>query len=475
MADPGREIWSAMLAHMRRHHVGLCRRWFDDIEPIAVDRGALVLRVEPEVRQRYLERECADAFKDAAQAVTGMLLSVRFIGADDAIGHNGALRPAAIPPAPGPDDNDANPAAGDAHEPTRHAPSDRITDTERHRQLPVSPDYTFDSFVVGPENRLAHAASIAIANNPGKVYNPVFLHGGVGLGKTHLLQAICLRILESAPDARIHYISCDEFVNQFMESVEKGQMAGFRRRFRDVDVLVIDDIHFLAGRDRSQEEFFHTFNALYQANKQVVVSSDAPPDQIPHLEQRLVSRFKWGMVAELEPPGYDTRVAIISKKAELRGVHIPNDVAKLVAQRIQANIRELEGAIVRLQMQATVEERPLDLALAHAVLGEAPSTPARQIRIATITDAVTEFYSVKLSDLQSKRRHKSVSLPRQVCMFLARRHTSHSLEEIGAHFGGRDHTTVMHAVRTIAARVEADEQLKSVVLSLEREIVNSDR
>jgi chromosomal replication initiator protein len=267
----------------------------------------------------------------------------------------------------------------------------------------------------------------------------------------------------------MRYLSCEAFVTRFIEAVQAGQMAEFRHCFRDVDVLVIDDIHFLTRRDRTQEEFFHTFNSLYQGSKQIILSSDAPPEEIPDLEERLVSRFKWGLVANIDPPGYETRLAIVKRKSALRSFAIPDDVASFIADRIVSNIREIEGAITRVQMEASLEKRPVDLELAKAALGEV-SVPATSLTLQNITAIVTAFYMVRLTDLQSKKRQRSIAVPRQVCMYLARRHTRHSLEEIGGFFGGRDHTTVMHALKAVKLRMDRDDDFKSVVLQLETEL-----
>jgi len=331
----------------------------------------------------------------------------------------------------------------------------------------LNPDYGFDNFVVGPNNRLAHAAALAVAANPGRAYNPMFVHGDVGLGKTHLLQAICLAILAQRPGAVIYYTSCEGFLTQFMDAVAAGAMSRFRHKFRHVDVLVVDDIHFLAKRDRTQEEFFHTFNSLYQCHKQIVLSSDAPPEEIPDLEQRLVSRFQGGLIAPISPPTYETRIEIVKNKARLRGLELATDVAEAVAARIDTNIRELEGAVTKLQVMAQVERLPLSVELVRQALGMPERKADATVQIQTIINAVTEFYQVKVTDLQSKRRQRSIALPRQLCMYLARRHTRYSLEEIGGYFGGRDHTTVMHAVRTIETRVSTDGKFAQEVTGLE--------
>ena len=339
---------------------------------------------------------------------------------------------------------------------TRHAP---LPDGDINDEAMVlSPDYSFDNFIIGPNNQLACAAAVAVANQPGTAYNPLFIHGGVGLGKTHLLQSICQSILSRDPATRILYVSCDAFMNQFIACVKDGRMSDFRHHYRDVDLLVIDDIHFLANRERSQEEFFHTFNELYQSNRQIVLSSDAAPDEIPHLEERLVSRFNWGLVAHVSKPGYETRVAILQAKAALRGFRVPPEVIDLIARKIDSNARELEGAIVNLQGHAQLMEREVDLALAREALGE-PAMPAQANRatLQHIVEVVTRYYDVKLIDLQSRRRHKSIVEPRQVCMWLARKRTRFSLEEIGGYFGGRDHTTVMHSIEVVDNRMNTED------------------
>jgi chromosomal replication initiator protein len=346
----------------------------------------------------------------------------------------------------------------------------RVPPRERPRLNPAS---VFENFVTGPCNRLAHAAALAVSELPGRAYNPLFIHASVGLGKSHLLQAICHRILENRPDANLMYVSCEDFINRFIAAVERGNIEDFRYRFRHLDVLMIDDIHFLADKDRTQEEFFHTFNTLYQSQKQVILSSDSPPHEIPSLEERLVSRFKWGLVVRIDRPSFETRVAIVQKKAKLRGRELPDEVVQYIANVVDSNNRELEGAVVRTLGYASLCERQIDLDLAKEALGDLIGTPQRTISIQEVTDAVLKQYNVRLSDLQGKRRSQSVTLPRQVCMYLARRLTNRSLEEIGAFFGGRDHTTVLYGERKIHGQVERDPVLRGLVESIEREIVRS--
>jgi chromosomal replication initiator protein len=297
----------------------------------------------------------------------------------------------------------------------------------------------------------------------------------VGLGKTHLLQAICLRIMEARPDAVMHYISCDGFINDFMHAVQSNKMDDFRHRFRDVDVLVIDDIHFLTSRERSQEEFFHTFNSLHGQQKQIILSSDAPPQQIPHLEKRLASRFQSGLVTEIQRPTFETRVAILFTKARLRGVELGQGVAEYVAERFETNIRELEGAITRLQIQATVENRGIDMSLAREAFGDEPDEDRPRPTIDAILQVVCEYYDVKRSDLLGKRRHQSISQPRQIGMFLAREHTRLSLEEIGAQFGGRDHTTVIHAVKSVRSKQSESKKFAGVLQKLAGRLLEAPR
>ncbi|MFI4882328.1 MAG: chromosomal replication initiator protein DnaA [Phycisphaerales bacterium JB064] len=430
------DLWSRALATVQAEHPTLVRVWFDDLQPISLDAGQLTVGCATDVQRDHMERDCGRAFSDAARMASGQFVNVRFVG-----------------------------PAGSTGKPPRNA-----------RQLAINADNTFENFIVGPGNRLAHAAAKAVAEEPGMRYNPLFIHGDVGLGKTHLLQSICITIRNQHPDWVIEYVSCDEFTSQFMESVQAGRMSDFRNEFRQVDMLVIDDVHFLAKRDRTQEEFFHTFNALYQTNRQIVLSSDAPPEDIPDLEDRLVSRFKWGLVSSVEAPDYETRIAIVQTKARLRGLTLGEGVAEHIAACIDANIRELEGAITNLQIRASVDGRPIDLAMARETIlapqkEDAPTSATMQ----AVLDAAIGFYGVKLSDLQAKKKTRSIARPRQVVMYLARKHTRHSLEEIGGYLGGRDHTTVMHGASKIAELRDADPAFASELDRLEARIVGDNR
>jgi len=424
-------LWQRILTFVRHQHPTLNRTWWDQLVPRQLTNGVIQVTVATAAQLNFCQSQCQQPFTEAAQAITGRLVSVSFHF--EKLGAGGVF-------------------------------------SDGDQPLPLNPDYVFENFVTGPCNRLPHAASMAVAEQPGKAYNPLFIHGGVGLGKTHLLQAVCQKVIEKQADARILYLSCDSFINQFITAVETGDMNNFRYRYRQVDVLVIDDIHFLAGRDRTQEEFFHTFNTLYQSHKQIILSADCPPNEIPELEERLVSRFNWGLVARIERPCYETRVAILQKKAKLRALTLPDDVICYIASKVENNTRELEGAITKVQGMGMLHNGVIDMDLARAALGDSTSPDQKRVTVQMIFDAVTKYYNVRLSDLQSKKRHKSIAFPRQVCMYLARRHTRYSLEEIGGYFGGRDHTTVMHAVRTVDDDIKTDTRVASQLTHLENQL-----
>ncbi|MCE9592163.1 MAG: chromosomal replication initiator protein DnaA [Planctomycetes bacterium] len=331
--------------------------------------------------------------------------------------------------------------------------------------------YSFETFVVGPSNQLTHAACMAVAERPAYSYNPLFIYGGVGLGKTHLMHSIGNRLKQRNPSTRIFYLSSEQFMNEMIESIQRNRTIEFKNKYRNADLLLIDDIQFLAGKESTQEEFFHTFNALYQSQRQIVLSSDSPPAEIPQLEERLVSRFQWGLVAQVSKPDVETRLAILRAKAKVRGIELPPEVIEYVANKIDSNARELEGALTTIQGHASLQNKAVDLALAQQALGESALHPiGSQVTLQSIINAVTAFFNVKLSDLQSKRRHKSITGPRQVCMWFARKRTRFSLEEIGGYFGGRDHTTVMHSIRIVDERSEADPSFKAQIDKLEQTI-----
>ena len=333
--------------------------------------------------------------------------------------------------------------------------------------------YTFENFVVGPENRLAHAAALAVSENVGRVYNPLFIHGTVGLGKTHLLQAVCHAILARQPDLDICFVSCEGFVNHYIESLKRGQVEAFRRKYRSLDVLLLDDIHFLQRKEGSQEEFFHTFNALHEAHRQIILSSDSPAKDIPTLEERLVSRFKWGMEVRIDTPSFESRVAILRMKAEMRGKTVRDEVLQFIAQHVDTNIRELEGAIVKVIGLASLSNVAIDLDFAKETLKDTIRAHPGSFTVSMndIQKAVAEFFNLKIADLQSRKRTKSVSLPRQIAMYVARTTlTTFSLEEIGAYFGSKHHTTVMYALERIQKKIQADPHFRALVDRIQAQV-----
>jgi chromosomal replication initiator protein len=313
----------------------------------------------------------------------------------------------------------------------------------------LNPKYTFDSFVVGSSNQFAHAAARAVAEIPSKSYNPLFIYGGVGLGKTHLMHAIGHYILARQKKLNLLYISTDRFINEMINAIRFDRLPAFRQKYRSIDVLLIDDIQFIAGKDRTQEEFFHIFNALHDAQKQIVISCDCPPRQIPTLEERLHSRFEWGLIADIQPPDIETKVAILRKKAEAERVEIPENVALFIASKVRTNIRELEGSLIRLIAYASLTGRDIDLPLAHDTLRDLLHSEDRPVTIEMIQKFVADHYSLKISDLKAKNNSKSVAVPRQIAMYLTKTLTAASLPEIGKDFGGKHHSTVIHSVRKI--------------------------
>ena len=411
------------------------RKWFDDLSVLDFDGGSIDIGCPDESNVRYLDENCRSSFTRAAQQITGHLVTVDFV-----VGAAGQIIPS--------------------------EPTGRIGPA-------LHPDYTFVNFVVGPSNRLAHASCVAISQSLGETYNPLFLYGTAGLGKTHLLHAVCHEIHRRLDGAVIQLLSCEDFVNRFIRAIEQGNITGFHSQFRTVDALVIDDIQFLREREQSQEEFFHTFNALYNSGKQIILSADSPPNEIPSLEARLISRFNWGLVARVDPPSYETRIAIVQKKAHLRGLEINDEISEYIARQVQANIRELEGALTTIYALATTLNEPVTLELAQTALEGQIKLATRHISISDIIDVVTKHFDVRLTDLQSKRRSQSITVPRQICMYLARRLTKHSLEEIGGHLGGRDHTTVMHACSKIADAQEADPKMQALLTELTKQVTQA--
>jgi len=411
------------------------RTWFEQLTVLHFDGGSIGVGCPEQANVRFLDENCRSSFTLAAQQVTGHLVTVEFL-----VAGGDARSPGSDGVGPGPS---------------------------------LHPDYTFENFVVGPSNRLAHASCVAVSQSPGQTYNPLFLYGSAGLGKTHLLHAVCHELRRLRSDAVIQLLSCEDFVNRFIRAIEQGHISGFHAQFRTADALIIDDVQFLREREESQEEFFHTFNALYNNGRQIILSADSPPAEIPSLEARLISRLNWGLVARIDPPSYETRVAIVQKKAHLRGLQIDDEVAQYIARQVQANIRELEGALTTIYALATTQHEPVTLDLAQRAMEGQIRLAMRHVTISDIIDAVTRHFDVRVTDLQSKRRSQSIAMPRQICMYLARQMTRHSLEEIGGHLGGRDHTTVMHACNKIAEAQNSDPKMQALLGELSKQIAHA--
>ena len=409
------------------------RKWFEELRALRLSGGLLEVGCPEEAIAEFLRDNCKKSFTQAAQQITGHLVSVEFnVNSDKkSFGRCGRCGPG----------------------------------------FKLHPDYTFSNFVVGPSNRLAQASCVAISQSPGNTYNPLFLYGSSGLGKTHLLHAVCCETKQTFDNAVIQFLSCEEFVNRFIRAIEEGDLGGFQSQFRTVDMLVIDDVQFLREREQSQEEFFHTFNALYNNGKQIILSADSAPGKIPSLEERLSSRFNWGLVTRIDPPGYETRIAIVKKKAHLRGLSISDEIAEYIARKVHANIRELEGALTSIYAVATTCGKEITLELARNALEGQIESAGRHISITDIIEVVTGHFDVRLADLQSKKRSQSITKPRQICMYLARNLTKHSLEEIGGHLGGRDHTTVMHGCNKIGEAERTDPQMHALLDELARKVV----
>jgi chromosomal replication initiator protein len=423
----------------------LFTRWFAPVKPLELKDDVLVLGVANEFSQIWLQDNFLPLVREAVNQTSKQPLQVRF-----------AIAPSLT--------TDPNPATCD--------PTKKLTSPAQHAlDLKLNPRYSFDTFVVGPNNNFAHAAALAVAQSPAKAYNPLFLYGGVGLGKTHLMQAIGQGVARRHRASRVCYITCEQFTNEFIQGVQTSTLTKFRKKYRNVDVLLIDDIQFLGGKERMQEEFFHTFNSLFDSHKQIVLSSDRPAAEIANLESRLVSRFEWGLVTELQPPALETRIAILKKKAALLDVKIPDHVIEFLAEKIRTNIRRLEGALIRVASYASLTGKEITTDSLETLLRDALHEEAkRTLTIDSIQKKVAEHFDIRLADMTSRRRPQNVAFPRQVAMYLSRLLTDRSLVDIGESFGGRDHGTVMHACRLIETRMADDQRLRQTVSYLQQSL-----
>jgi len=431
------EVWSRALARLDdkidRHSL---ETWILPAKPLEVSDTQLTVSAPSRFHATWIESHYGGALKEALKETEGTDYELIFIVAD-----------AEVPPF----------EAIAAPEP---APQARRRSTNGTY---LNPKYTFKSFVVGGSNKMTHAAALAVAERPAHAYNPLFIYGGVGLGKTHIMQAVGNHVLDASDDARVWYVSSENFMNEMIYSIQHGSTLAFRNKYRGVDVLLIDDVQFLAGKESTQEEFFHTFNTLYDARKQIVVTSDRPPKQITDLEERLVSRFEWGLVTDVQPPDFETRVAILKKKAEEDHLAIPDEVFHMIADAIKSNIRVLEGSLVRLVAFSSIQGNPITSDLAREALKDIFKPEAKTVSIDDIKAVVAKHFKIVPETLVGRKRTSAIALPRQVAMYLARMLTNMSLADIGTAFGKRDHTTVIHGFDKITEKVKSDPEFKALV------------
>ena len=435
-------IWDHVLARIEtkvnRHSF---YTWFKPTSFISDSGQAINVRVPNLLFKDWLTKHYSVVLAEALGEVKRGEVQVHFI----ADGAPEPMPPVEEAPVPPPDEEAAAPV------PAPIAPGG------------LTPRYTFDTFIVGPSNQFAHAACRAVAEAPSRSYNPLFIYGGVGLGKTHLMHAVGQYVLQHDPSLTLTYISSERFMNEMINAVRYDRILDFRERYRSVDVLLVDDIQFVSGKEGTQTEFFHTFNALYDAQKQIVLSSDRPPHEIPALEERLRSRFEWGLIADIQPPDLETKVAILKKKAESEAIPLPDNVAIYIAGRIKSNIRELEGSLIRLIAYASLTGRELSLDLAHDVLKNVIEQDERAITIETIQKFVSDYYQLKVGELKSRNNSKSIAMPRQIAMYLCKTLTHASLPEIGRSFGGKHHSTVIHSIKKIEEMRKRDGDFNNLI------------
>lgn len=422
--------------------------WIKSCEPISISDNTIKISVPNSFTQDILDKRYKDLVVNSIKAVCSKLYKIEFIIVSDL-----------------PDKEDSK------NESSKTSKSIIVND---EMSSTLNPKYTFNSFVIGNSNRFAHAASLAVAESPAKAYNPLFIYGGVGLGKTHLMHAIGHYILDGNPNARVVYVSSEKFTNELINAIKDDKNEEFRNKYRNVDVLLIDDIQFIAGKERTQEEFFHTFNALHDANKQIILSSDRPPKEIPTLEDRLRSRFEWGLIADIQVPDFETRMAILKKKADVENLNVANEVMGYIATKIKSNIRELEGALIRIIAYSSLTNREVTVDLATEALKDIISKKqGKHVTIDSIQDIVSSYFNLRIEDLKSQRRTRNVAYPRQIAMYLSRKLTDMSLPKIGEEFGGRDHTTVIHAYEKISENLKTDDSLQHTIADLTKKITQN--
>ena len=446
------KIWVAAQEQLRSMLSGdTYDLWFAPVRASAQDNNSIILEVANDFCEVWLKDNYMALLQEVIALASGRQLQVKF-----KVGSGGNLvKPAAQPL------------------PARKKSAEPIPERALVNQEPgFNPKNTFDTFVVGNNNNFSYAAALAVAQSPGKSYNPLFLYGGVGLGKTHLLHAIGHHVSANKKGARVAYLSSEKFTNEYIDGIQNNQLARFRKKYRQTDVLLIDDIQFLAGKERIQEEFFHTFNALHEAHKQIVLTCDRPASEIQNLEHRLMSRFEWGLVTDLQPPDVEVRLAILKKKAQIMGAELPEEILNFLANRIRTNIRRLEGALIRVASYAALTGQKLGLEMVEGLLREILNEEGRYtVNIEAIQKKVAEHFDIRLADMTSRRRPENIAFPRQIAMFLTRQMTETSLSAIGDAFGGRDHGTVLHACRLVKDRMEVDANVRQIVSYLEKQLL----
>ncbi|GAA0178230.1 chromosomal replication initiator protein DnaA [Clostridium sediminicola] len=445
MATQLDKLWDDTLGIVKRELSQVSfNTWIKSITPLKIENDTIKLEVPNDFTRGILENRYKNLIINAINVLTSKNYEIEFLILSE----------------------DSNQAETYAEKNKKQ----KITVSEAMNST-LNPKYTFNSFVIGNSNRFAHAASLAVAEAPAQAYNPLFIYGGVGLGKTHLMHAIGHYILKNNPKAKVVYVSSEKFTNELINSIKDDKNEEFRNKYRHVDVLLIDDIQFIAGKERTQEEFFHTFNALHEADKQIILSSDRPPKEIPTLEDRLRSRFEWGLIADIQAPDFETRIAILKKKADNENLNIPNEVMVYIANKIKSNIRELEGALIRIVAYSSLTNKEISEELAAEALKDIISHDAKkQITIKFIQEIVANYFNMKIEDLKSSRRTRNITYPRQIAMYLSRKLTDMSLPKIGEEFGGRDHTTVIHAYEKISMNLKKDDSLKNVISELTKKI-----
>ncbi|MDF2947402.1 MAG: chromosomal replication initiation protein DnaA [Bacillales bacterium] len=438
------DLWSQALKEIeKKTSKPSFETWLKSTKANSLQKDTIIIEAPNEFARDWLENRYTDLISDTLNELTGSKLNIKFIIPQNQIEDDFEFKP---------------------------QPKPKINDSDfvENPQSMLNSKYVFDTFVIGAGNRFAHAASLAVAEAPAKAYNPLFIYGGVGLGKTHLMHAIGHYVLEHNPKAKVVYLSSEKFTNEFINSIRDNKAVEFRNKYRNVDVLLIDDIQFLAGKEQTQEEFFHTFNALHEESKQIVISSDRPPKEIPTLEDRLRSRFEWGLITDITPPDLETRIAILRKKAKADALDIPNEVMIYIANQIDSNIRELEGALIRVVAYSSLINKDINADLAAEALKDIiPSSKPKIITILDIQKAVSVMFNLKLEEFKAKKRTKSVAFPRQIAMYLSRELTDHSLPKIGEEFGGRDHTTVIHAHEKISTLLTTDQLLQRQIKEIQ--------